>query len=185
MTIAEIIELENKRPTPDTYGRIHFIKEGNFYRAHDISAWIIAMMPFSENIKNINIIAKKHKDGYIDAFIGFPLTSIEKYIPNDGSVTFVPISDTMIDVIITPTDDILASDFETIRKAVDDWKQTLPLKADKPERRENREASEAQPRITRISDVISQVLAFPLESKSPMDAYDFLRQLRKEIAALF
>lgn len=185
MNISEIRELENSRKSPDMYGRIHFVKEGNFYRAHDISAWIIAMMPFSENIKNINIIAKKHKDGYIDAFIGFPLTSLEKYIPNDGSVTFVPISDTMIDVIITPTDDILASDFETIRKAVDDWKQTLPLKADKPERRENREASEAQPRITRISDVISQVLAFPLESKSPMDAYDFLRQLRKEIAALF
>jgi hypothetical protein len=185
MTIAEIIELENRRKSADMYGRIHFIKEGNFYRAHDISAWIIAMMPFSENIKNINIIAKKHKDGYIDAFIGFPLTSLEKYIPNDGSVTFVPISDTMIDVMITPTDDILASDFETIRKAVDDWKQTLPLKAEKPEKRESREVSEVQPRITRISDVFSQVLAFPLESKSPMDAYDFLRQLRKEIAALF
>lgn len=91
----------------------------------------------------------------------------------------------MIDVIVTPTDDILTSDFETIRKAVDDWKQTLPLKADKPERRENREVIEAQPRITRISDVISRVLSFPLESKSPMDAYDFLRQLRKEVVALY
>ena len=80
MTIADIIELENNRKSPDTFGRIHFIKEGNFYRAHDISAWLITMMPFSEL-----------KDGYIDAFIGFPLTSLDKYIPNDGSVTFVPI----------------------------------------------------------------------------------------------
>ena len=38
MTIADIIELENNRKSPDTFGRIHFIKEGNFYRAHDISA---------------------------------------------------------------------------------------------------------------------------------------------------
>ena len=60
MTIADIIELENNRKSPDTFGRIHFIKEGNFYRAHDISAWL-------------------------------PLTSLDKYIPNDGSVTFVPI----------------------------------------------------------------------------------------------
>lgn len=185
MTIAEIIELENNRKSPDAFGRIHFIKEGNFYRAHDISAWIITMMPFGDNIKNISINAKKLRDGYIDCFIGFPLTSLDKYIPNDGSVTFVTISDTMIDVIVTPTDDILTSDFETIRKAVDDWKQTLPLKADKPERRENREVIEAQPRITRISDVISRVLSFPLESKSPMDAYDFLRQLRKEVVALY
>ena len=91
MTIADIIELENNRKSPDTFGRIHFIKEGNFYRAHDISAWLITMMPFSETIKNVSIIAKKLKDGYIDAFIGFPLTSLDKYIPNDGSVTFVPI----------------------------------------------------------------------------------------------
>ena len=91
MTIADIIELENNRKSPDSFGRIHFIKEGNFYRAHDISAWLITMMPFSEAIKNVSIIAKKLKDGYIDAFIGFPLTSLDKYIPNDGSVTFVPI----------------------------------------------------------------------------------------------
>ena len=91
MTIADIIELENNRKSPDSFGRIHFIKEGNFYRAHDISAWLITMMPFSETIKNVSIIAKKLKDGYIDAFIGFPLTSLDKYIPNDGSVTFVPI----------------------------------------------------------------------------------------------
>ena len=111
MNIAEIRELENSRKSPDMYGRIHFIKEGNFYRAHDISAWLIFMMPFSEAIKNIKIFAKKLKDGYIDAWLGFPLTSLEKYIPNDGTVTFVPINDTQIDVMIVPTDDILASDF--------------------------------------------------------------------------
>ena len=91
MTISEIQQLENSRKSPDSFGRIHFIKEGNFYRAHDVSAWLITMMPFSEAIKNVSIIAKKLKDGYIDAFIGFPLTSLDKYIPNDGSVTFVPI----------------------------------------------------------------------------------------------
>ena len=62
MTIADIIELENNRKSPDSFGRIHFIKEGNFYRAHDISAWLITMMPFSEAIKNVSIIAKKLKE---------------------------------------------------------------------------------------------------------------------------
>ena len=92
------------------------------------------MMPFSETIKNVSIIAKKLKDGYIDAFIGFPLTSLDKYIPNDGSVTFVPISDLQ---------------------------------------------------ITRITDIINHVLAFPLEDRSPMDAYNFLRDLRRDIVAIF
>ena len=79
----------------------------------------------AETIKNVSIIAKKLKDGYIDAFIGFPLTSLDKYIPNDGSVTFVPISDLQIDVIIVPTDDILAASFDEIRKTVDEWKLTM------------------------------------------------------------
>ena len=59
MTISEIQQLENSRKSPDSFGRIHFIKEGNFYRAHDVSAWLITMMPFSEAIKNVSIIAKK------------------------------------------------------------------------------------------------------------------------------
>lgn len=185
MNIAEIRELENSRKSPDMYGRIHFIKEGNFYRAHDISAWLISMMPFSEAIKNINIFAKKLKDGYIDAWLGFPLTSLEKFIPNDGTVTFVPINDTQIDVMIVPTDDILASDFDTIRKAVDDWKMTLPLKEEKADRRKDHEVVEARPRITRISDVISRVISFELESSSPMEAYEFLRELRRDISAIF
>ena len=165
MTISEIQQLENSRKSPDTFGRIHFIKEGNFYRAHDISAWLITMMPFSEAIKNVSIIAKKLKDGYIDAFIGFPLTSLDKYIPNDGSVTFVPISDIQIDVVIVPTDDILAASFDEIRKAVDEWKLTLPIKTDKSNRREDREITEQRPRITRITDIINHVLAFPLEDR--------------------
>jgi len=185
MTIADIIELENNRKSPDTFGRIHFIKEGNFYRAHDISAWLITMMPFSEAIKNVSIIAKKLKDGYIDVFIGFPLKSLDKYIPNDGSVTFVPINDIQIDVVIVPTDDILSASFDEIRKAVDEWKLTLPIKAEKSNRREDREITEQRPRITRITDIINHVLAFPLEDKSPMDAYNFLRDLRRDIVAIF
>lgn len=185
MTIAEIQKLENSRKDAADFGRIHFIKEGNFYRAHDISAWLVMTMPFSDTIKNVSIIAKRLRDGYIDAFIGFPITSLDKYIPNDGSVTFVPVSDAQIDVIIVPTDDILAASFDDLRQAVDEWKQTLKIKEEKSGRREDRQMDEQRPRITRISDVIGHVLSFPLEDKSPMDAYNFLRQLRRDIAAIF
>ena len=165
--------------------RVHFIKEGNFYRAHDISAWLVMTHPFGEAIKNISITAKKLKDGYIDAFIGFPVTSIEKFIPRDGSVSFEPVSDVQIDVVVMLADDVRESPIEDIRVAVDEWKQTLPLKADKPDRREIRETGEQHGRITRISDIIGRVLSFPLEDKSPMDCYQFVRELRRDIAAIF
>ena len=52
-------------------------------------------------------------------------------------------------------------------------------------RRRDREITEQRPRITRITDIINHVLAFPLEDKSPMDAYNFLRDLRRDIVAIF
>lgn len=185
MTIADIQTLETARQTADTYGRIHMVKENNFYRAHDWSAWLAVTFPINDAWKQLSIVAKKLKDGYIDAFVGIPSTSLEKYIPNDGSVTFVPIGDNQIDILINVTDDILTSDYDTVRKAVDEWKAQLPLTESKKQGRESREVSEARPRITRISDVLQQILSFPLESKSPMEAFEFLRQLRQDVVALF
>lgn len=174
--------MENSRETADSFGRIHFIREGNFYRAHDWSAWLMVTFPLTPNQPKINPIAKHLKDGYIDVFIGFPLTSLEKYIPNDGSVTFVPIGDDRIDVLVTLTDDVATADFNTVRKAVDEWKQTIPVSNKQSDRRD-RETREQAPRAMRLTDVIGRLLSFPLESRSPMEAYDFLRQLRNDVAA--
>ena len=185
MKIEDIQKLETARQTADTYGRIHLLKEGGFYRAHDWSAWTAVTFPINDAWKQLNIVAKKMKDGYVDAFVGIPQASLEKYVPNDGTVTFVPVGDEQIDIMINVTDDILTSDYDTVRKAVDDWKSSLPITESKKQGRESREVSEARPRITRISDVIQQILSFPLESKSPMEAFEFLRQLRQDVVALF
>ncbi len=185
MNISEIIKLESERKSADTYGRIHFIKEGNFYRAHDWSAWLATRFPLTDAWNGITIIAKKLKEGYIDAWVGFPVRSLEKFVPNDGSITFIPVTDTMIDVVIELTDDILATDPDEMRKTVDEWKESLPQTESKSQKRENREMAGVYPRVTRISDIISHIIAFPIESKSPMEAYDFLRQLRKDVAAIF
>ena len=55
----------------------------------------------------------------------------------------------------------------------------------KKQKREDREVAEIAPRITRMSDVLGRILSFPLESKSPMEAWEFLRQLRQQVAAMF
>lgn len=90
MTIAEIIEIESARKEPEQWNVVHLLKEGEFYRAHDWSAWLMSVFPFGEALnKPLHITAKRLKDGYIDAWVGFPATSIGKYIPNDGSVEFL------------------------------------------------------------------------------------------------
>lgn len=92
MTITEIRKIEEERK--EQLDVVHLIKEGSFYHANDWSAWLMTKYPIGEAIhKPMVVTAKKLKDDYIHAFVGFPTTSLAKYIPNDGSVEFRPISD--------------------------------------------------------------------------------------------
>jgi len=186
MTIAEIVEIESNRKSPEQFGVIHLLKESNFYRAHDWSAWLMSTFPMGEAVNSpLRISAKKLKDGYIETWVGFPVTSLGKYVPDDGSVEFSPVSDTQIDIKISLPEDLASADYEAIRAHVDDWKGQLPLNDGGRNKREERKVAEAAPRIMRISDVLGRILAFPLESKSPLDAWEFLRNLRQQVAEMY
>ena len=67
MTISEIIELESNRKEADQWNVVHLVKEnGEWYRAHDWSAWLMSVFPFGEaQNKPLHITAKKLKDGYM------------------------------------------------------------------------------------------------------------------------
>lgn len=187
MTIAEIIAIESDRKQPEQWNVVHFLKEGEFYRAHDWSAWLMSSFPIGEAVnKPLHITAKKLKDGYVDAWVGFPATSISKYIPNDGSVWFNPVSDTQIDVKIEIPAEIGEVSFDNLNSMKEEWKASLQLNENsRKQRREEREVLEAAPKVLRFSEIANLVLSFPLESKSPIEAWDFLRQLRRQIAAMY
>ena len=188
MTIAEIIELEGTRKNPEQFNVVHLIKEnGEWYRAHDWSAWLMSVFPFGEAInKPLHITAKKLKDGYIDAWVGFPATSLAKFVPNDGTVQFMPVSDTQIDVLINLPNDIGEITFDNLNRMKEEWKANLQINdSNKKQRREEREVVEAMPKVMRFSEIANLVISFPLESKSPIEAWEFLRQLRHQIAAMY
>lgn len=179
MTIAEIRGIEENRKDPAQQCVIHLMREGNFYHANDWSAWLMLNFPISK--EPLTPTAKRLKDGYIHAFVGFPVTSLGKFVPDD--VEFKAVTDTQIDV--TTTADFGDATYEDLRSQVDAWKDGLPLNADKKGRREEREVAEAAPRVMRISDVMGRILSFPLESKSPIEAWEFLRQLRKQVVDMY
>lgn len=182
MTIADIIKIEADREGKANV--VHLIKEGNFYHANDWSAWLMTKFPIGEAAtKPMRVTAKRLKDGYVQAFVGFPVTSLGKYVPNDGSVQFVPVSDTQIDVELPA--DFGDATIDGLRKMVDEWKDALPMNAEKGNRRHGDEVREAQPRVTRLSDIASRVLSFDIAEHTPMEAMQFVRDLQHDIAALF
>ena len=184
MTIADIIKIETDRQDPKKFGVVHLIKEGNFYHANDWSAWLMTQFPVgAAKEKGITPTTKRLKDGYIHTFVGFPVSSIGKYMPQEETAGFNPVSDTQIDVTLNV--DFGDATYEDVRGQVDKWKESLPLTESKPQKRESRETSELAPRATRLSDVVARILSFPLANKSPMDAWEFVRKMQQEAAQLF
>ena len=186
MNISEILNLESFRQEQSQWNIIHFVKEGNFYHAHDWSAWLMSKYPFGESVNNpLKVIAKKMKDETIDAFVGFPAKSIEKYIPNDGSVTFLPVDDNRVDVIIPMPSDFYEKSLEELIAMKDEWKESLPIIESKKKKREEREIQQQVPQFMRISDIYRYIVALPIDELSPRDALDTLRDVRKRLIALF
>lgn len=166
MTIADIIKIESDRNGKANV--VHLIKEGNFYHANDWSAWLMTKFPIGEAVtKPMRVTAKRLKDGYVQAFVGFPVTSIGKYVPNDGSVQFLPVSDMQIDVMLPA--DFGDATVDDLRKMVDDWKETLPMNGEKGNSRHGDEVREAMPRIGRFNDDLTKfVLSKPRSMKWAM-----------------
>ena len=182
MKLAEIRQMEESRK--DQMNVVHLIQEGAFYHAYDWSAWLMSRFPIGEaKNKPMAVTASKLKDEYINAFVGFPATSMGKYIPNDEIAEFKPIGDTQIDVVLNV--DLGDATVEDVRKMVDEWKDSLPLKQGKKKEREDREVSKEAPRIVRITDIIARIVSIPMEDISPRQAYDILRDLRRDISAIF
>lgn len=185
MAIQEISKIEEAR-TFGNLGVVHLFREGNFYRAYDWSAWLMSSFPIGESKnKPLQVSAKQSKEGYITAWVGFPVSSLNKFIPDEEIQLFNPIGDKQIDVTFNLPEEFVKADVDKIREAVDEWKRTIPLSENKKQKREGQEMAEMAPRVTRITDVLSCILSFPLESKSPLEAWEFLRQLRRQVTAIY
>lgn len=182
MKLIEIRQLEETRE--GQMNVVHLIKEGAFYHAYDWSAWLMSKFAIGEaKNKPMVVTASKLNDDYINAFVGFPATSIGKYVPNSEIVEFRPVEDTQIDIVMNV--DLGDATVEDIRKMVDEWKESLPLRMTKEQSREDKGVSKSAPRIMCITDIISRVISIPLEDISPKQAYHILRDLRRDISALF
>lgn len=194
MTTAEILEIEKERSESSTWNVIHLFKDGSFYRAYEWSAWLTAVVAFNELVrkgtqdrKPLTVTRKKDKnsDGTF-AFVGFPLNSMDKYIPS--KIGFNPISDSQIDISIELSSDIGEVSFEAISKKIEEWKDGVPVKEEKQKKGKSDDSTPfvmPSDRPMSITGIMTQIIAYPLEQKSPMDVVAFVSDIRKRLVMLF
>lgn len=205
-TYKEIFEIEKQREDSTQWNVIHLFRDGNSYKAYEWSAWLCREFATSEEWRKqvaVNQLTPVHKavkqsTGSI-IFVGFPMTSIDKFIQKDTQISFTPVGDNRIDIAIElPADQMDEMTLEKLQKKVQEWKKQFPVRAgkgDTPQPTAGGESSEiselmkmisgAPFRPMRMSDILAQINALPIEDVTPNEALKILRILKRQCAALF
>ena len=181
--LEEIIKTEKSRSDPRTFSQIHLFLEGAFLRAYEQSAWLMSRYAAAD------LQPKKHKtrqttDGTF-VFVGFPLTSLDKYRPEHSQDIPFDESHFILDLPADTfpqelTKELFDSDFER-------WKTEIAVTDNKNGKTDKTisEATEGQSALPlRLTDIMQEILAYPLESKSPIETMVFVSELKKKLSAI-
>lgn len=179
--LKDILELEKKRIADGPMATIYLFPEGSFYRAYEWSAWLccryVSQFKTTRRDRNTELT----DDGTV-VFVGFPITSLAKYMPEEAEV----ITNDDKSVVVNLLFDVFseADSPESITEGFRNWKSAVPLIQSKKSslKEDLKNGIEMPPH--RLSEVMLKVLAFPVEQKTPMECMNFITEIKQDIAKL-
>lgn len=177
----EIAERENSRTIAD-YMEFHLFKEGTFLRAYEWSAFLGCR--YLHEFK----VNKRTFKGIEDpvAYIGFPETSLMKWMP-EGAEQRV---EDEKHLVVRLTDMLVIDDLDVMIAAYKEWKDAIPLTESQPglRKRGGGKAVDSDGPDgncpTTLTTIMQRILAFPIESKSPIESMTFLAEVKQRLALL-
>ena len=186
MKLVEKISLEKEsRQNNDSYwNRIYLYKEGNFYRSYEISAWYIKTL-FCGDGENSdkNLSSSRYVKTDLDyTMVGFPINSLKKFIPAEFCKVIETSEKGDLILEVMSFDFAKYSNFEELYSEFNSWKNSLEIKETQ---KSTKEVSNSEPKIfssenkSGLLEIFSRVLTYSLESSSPLDNTEFIRQLKK------
>lgn len=175
----EIIAQEQDRREGGVASELHLWREGTFLRAYDWSAWLACRY-----LHDFKVNKRQFKD--IDApvaYIGFPEASITKWLP-EGAEQVVAGEKHLL---LRLPEAMLTDRPEELQLAYADWLESIPLSeqgsAQKRKERTHEDGSPAAPPLS-MTAVMQRILAWPIESKSPMESMAFLAGVKQQLAQI-
>jgi hypothetical protein len=190
MKLTPALEFEKLREDAESWNKIFLHKDGKFFRAYEWSAWLIKTLVCSEAFQkergDVKILAANRyvtkKGEYVS--VGFPLESLSKYMPNYEDVDFETIEDyATFTVEMSDEEDVT---YEALQAAFMEWKQSLPEKDTRGGQKASRSTARVDSEGSRVGmfQILSQVMSYPLESKTPSDNAEFIALLKRQLASL-
>ena len=173
--IKEILEFESDRNELEMQHVIHLFQEGSFYRAYEWSAWL--MCRYLHEFKVTHRRMKGVEQSV--ALIGFPVTSLSKWVTAD--IVRHDVSDKHI--TFTLPEDVFGDLAEGVNPddVFNDWKSSHPI----VEKASRRPSDADSPQVMSLSMIAQRIMTFPIEAKSPLECYQFLSEIKQQIAKLY
>lgn len=179
----ELIEQERQFVQTGKPHDVHLHKEGTFLRAYDWSAWLCChyLHDFKVNKRQFKGIDEPV------AYIGFPETSLQKWMP-EGAEQRV---EGEKHLVLTLPEAMVTDDFDVLTAAYAEWKNTIPLTESQSGLRKRGGGKDVidgdynlagQPAT--LTGIMQRILAFPIESRSPLECMTFLADVKRQLAAL-
>ncbi len=120
------------------------------------------------------------KGGEDIVFVGFPLTSLERYTPANSNVK--PYGDACVDLLLSfpvfPSD----ASIESLQSSFANWKQSQPLTEASKKKQQEEKAIADRNTHPRLTDVMLRILSYPVEQHSPMECMAFLSDVKQQIS---
>lgn len=137
--LVDILQVEKDRQEEATWAVVHLYKTGSFYSAYEWSAWLIAVITFNDEVrmrtkdrKPLSVTRIKMANSE-ETFcrVGFPLKSVEKYIPTRLSYDAEDDKHIVISVELPKPTDGSEVTHDRLAEAVKKWKESQSIKQPK------------------------------------------------------
>lgn len=187
--LSEILSVEKQRAENKNTNTVHIWRDGGFYRAYNWSAWLIAAFSYTEETSDnperfepIKVTRNSLQSGEMFCWVGFPIMSLKKYIPSSENFTPSEESHITLDIPLPETEN---SDYEHMLPQYEAWEATFPIQRKKPKKPHTEQPVVVETQPLKISLVLSEILSYPVESKTPMENTDFIIKLKRQLEKLF
>ena len=190
MKLVPALEYEKQRQTTEDYAVILLNKDGKFYHAYNISAFILKNYVCTEEFQRQRgdkqpLQAKRYTTKGSDyVMLGFPTESLSKYVPEYKDVQSTAEGDDLLVLIdVKKLGDVTA---DTLQAAYEDWKDTCPVQESRKSKQEIAGGVTQRSGMGRsgLFAIVQEIIAYPIERKTPADNVEFISELKRKLTAL-
>ena len=190
MRLTPALAYEKLRQDADSMNKLILNKDGKWYHVYEWSAWLLKTVVCTEEMQQARGDAKmltvSHCQTKTGDYVmeGFPLESTAKYIPNYISCREMEGGDMCIDIQLP--DELANLTPDEMMAMYEEWKRIIPVKENRKNMRQVTSGDTKPAALARsgVFSIISEVLSYPVEKKTPAENIEFISRLKQSIVGL-